>query len=345
MNAIAKNLPPTLKRPDLVELLDSLAKYGTKDQRARARKAKTNAAKLEAVAELAGQARKRRRIHALSLGWAACQVEAGHEDPTLLELLITPTTATGEVTCAKCRKAIGLDDIDLVAQAEEDAEVEAAKAQAEKRAARAEKAAARAEAKAQAEAAGDAQAVEAQEPKAARSETAELDDLRGTDLRDPAATLAIVFFYKGENHRARLLHSGQVETADGTIHASPSAAGGAVTGGAVNGWRRWRYVARDGLTYAIARMRGQELAPVRVGKTGRRPSRAAAIARHREALARAEKAAARLAKALALVAELEAKDAQARDQVASSACAAKELGADIDGDGDLFPAEKDEAAA
>ena len=42
---IADLIPATMKRPALVELIDALYKHGTKDQKAAAKSAKTNAEK------------------------------------------------------------------------------------------------------------------------------------------------------------------------------------------------------------------------------------------------------------------------------------------------------------
>lgn len=379
---LAAMIPETMKRPDLVELIDSLAKFGTKDQRSDAQHAPTNAARRKAIVTLALQGQKRKRTHALSLGFAFCKVEAGIEHPTLVELLTTPTTASGTVTCAKCLALMGVDELDADEQAAEDAEVEAARVETAKRNRREARKATR-DAKAaelQAVEVEAPQAVEGIEPAAECQECGHpgmahdfrtrkcaqcercagfteatapaapacvLDDGHGTELADAASSLPITFPYKGATTTARLRSTGEVEMHDGTMHASPSAAGGAITGGAVNGWRRWRYVGRhDDLTYPIARLRGEDHPAIRVGKTGRKPSKASALARHAGAQAKAAKLRAKLDAAELLVSELTTKHGQAVALVEGLATAARELGAEVGegDDSDLFPVDAETPA-
>jgi hypothetical protein len=329
-----------LKAPALVELLDALAKHGTELERKAAARARSKNARRASILELAARARRRRRVHVASLGFAFCKVEGGRDTPGLLERLITSTTTiAAEVTCAKCQALIG-GELEAGDQAEEDAEVAAAELQAEMRRRREELAAARAQA---VEVEPVAEVVPAVELEATPTPIG-LDDGHGTELTDPIANLAVCFPYKGTNHVGYLRADGRLELeAGGETFPSPSAAGGSITGGAVNGWRRWRYEARDGQTYPIGRLRGDAVAAVRSGVTGRRPSAATAIARHAAAEAKAAKALARLAKARALVLELEAKHAEAAAEVAGLAAAAIALGAELGDDSDLFP--EAEAAA
>ena len=321
-------LPEKISKPDLAELLDKLARYGTKAQRAEverlARRGRNDERRALAL-ELAERARRRRQVHALSMGWAFCKVEA-EQEPDLLALLTTPTTTGEDVTCPACRELMGLDD----------AEAEAELAAEAERIARQE-----AEAQARAKASAEARArraltrhpnVSTDTVDAARSG---LDDRNGTDLLDPAAELAIVFPYKGVEHWATLRASAEVHY-HGTSYPSPSAAGAAVTGGAVNGWRRWRYVAADKLTYPIARLRGEARDPVRTGQTGRRPSEDAAQARLAEARRRLEKATARMEAARLELARLERKHARAVEQLAKAEDTLSSLGLDSEAEVDIL---------
>ena len=188
---IADLIPATMKRPDLMELLDALHKHGTKDQKSAAKSAKTNAQKRAAIVELATQARKRRKVHALSLRFAFCLVESGHDSPTLAELLITPTSANGGVTCGKCLALLGVGELDADAQAEEDAQVAEAEVENDRRRKREERKAAK-----------DAAGTPATSSRGARANGAAsylgLDDGAGTTVEGDG--LAIVYPYKGNDH-------------------------------------------------------------------------------------------------------------------------------------------------
>lgn len=327
MNTIATMLPETLKRPALIELIDSLASYGNKTIKARAaelvrpRKG-TNAERRELIIELATRARKRRQVHALSLGFAFCKVEAGHEDPSLVDLLTTPTTKGEDVTCPACRKLMGLDDeeaqAELAAEAERVAEIQAEQAR-------------KAAVKRKREAA--IRKAVAADPGTSTATTQAirfgLDDGAGTDLADPASSLPIVFPYKGTDHEARLMATTEVEL-NGTTYPSPSAAGAAVTGNAVNGWRRWRYEAKDGELYPIARLRGEDHKPVRVGRTGRRPTESGASTRLEAATRRVEKTAARIEATESKLADLRAKLEAAQAELEAARAAAVEVGLEVE---------------
>ena len=330
-DAIDALLPTTLKRPDLIELLDALAKFGTKDQRSAAGaltgKSGSNAKRRGAIIDLALQARKRRKMHALSLGFAFCKVEAGEENPTLVDLLITPASASAETTCGKCRKLMGLDDIDAEAQAEEDAQVAEAEAETARRRKREERKAAKASATSTPETTRSARAT-------GGGSDLQLDDGAGTKIE--GAGLAIVYHYKGTDHAGLMKPTGEVLViATGEAHRSPSAAAAAVTSSAVNGWARWRYTAIDGKVYPIDRLRGNAAKPVRVGVTGRRPTKASAVARLESAKAKAARLEARMAATRATLEALQTKAEAAAAEVLAAESRARELGAELP-EPDLF---------
>jgi len=320
-----------LKRPALLELVKELCRdHASKRHKVEARdllrKTRQTNAELEAMAVTiaAGKRRRTRKVHLLACGWSSCQVEAGHDSPALVLRLVTPTTTDGAAaTCADCRELAGLDSIDLEAEAEEEAEVRAAELATEKRTARAD-------AKAEREANGETPAAPSSRGPTARGEANAdlgLDDGAGVTI-STGSPLAILYPYKGEQVGGLLHTTGIVEVA-GTLHRSPSAAALAVTGGQSNGWARWRYVAADGQSYPIDRLRGNAVAPVRVGVTGRRPSKATALARLARAETRAAKFAARLEAARAKVTELEAKHAIVAAELVEAEARALELGAEL----------------
>lgn len=207
----------TTKRADLVTLAGELAKHGTKAQRAE-RLSKLLLDDLRAhVATLALRAQRGRVVHLCALGGQpACEVERGRE-LTGAALLTTPITTSGpETTCTGCRDAAGLlsDEEAAAFREAETARIAAEEAPRDDR------------------------------PR--RQARAGKSDRRGSTVRKftiamplGANSVEIVFPYRGERHLGRIDAEGQVYHA-GQVYSSPSTAATAITGNAVNGWRRWR---------------------------------------------------------------------------------------------------------
>lgn len=211
-----------MTKTETVDLILTLAKYGTKAHKALTRNAllkRHTSEQVEALAaDLVERAKRGRVVHLSAMGEAVC----GRVRDGVDSLTASLSVDSADVTCRYCREAVGLDTQNDTTP-EEEAEVAEFLAEVERKAARSSARPTRREPR---------------EPAQVRTETI------------PEEGVQIYFPRRGaEPVRALLLPGGKVAMGD-VLYPSPSAAGRVASGCEVSGWKRWK-VDLDGRPYRI----------------------------------------------------------------------------------------------